>query len=255
MNRNRAFGIVALLFCLTIVSWAIAPIGRCCVLSFWGQLGESHVDRIGNALRTDESSMVRRYAASLLAELGRPKSRLSQQRLGVSTQIAVDALLYALTDEDLSVRIEAAKAVAVIAHYNQLDEIPLDSLIDVINTETNDDARTNIVRAVGSIGRDADLLVPSLVAALAHASPSLRLEVIRTLRVLRSDRRKAVPFLIDAAQGSDFDTSLQAIMTLHSIGPDAKEAIPALNELSRHSNEQTRTLAIFALRQIHQMPQ
>lgn len=250
MKRNRVIGVLVLVCCLTIAYVAIVPISRCCILSAWGYLG--YVDKIGDSLRTDESALVRRHAASLLADLGRPSSRMSQQQLSAVTPFAADVLVRALADKDESVRMEVARALATIAHYNQVDELYLGSLIDVIDKETNDDIRVEIVRTIGSIGRDADLLVPCLVKALPQASPNLRIEIIRTLRVLKADRTQAVPFLIDAAKGPDVATSVQAIMTLQSIGADAKEAIPVLNELSRHDNEEVRSLAIFALRQVDQ---
>jgi HEAT repeat protein len=82
--------------------------------------------------------------------------------------------------------------------------------------------------AEDALGRIGAAAVPSLVAALHDAHPSVRLKAVEVLGRMGEDAAAAVPDLVLLLDDPDESVQKAATRTLGRIGPAAKTAVPAL---------------------------
>lgn len=225
------------------------------------------VEPLAQALRGDESGLVRFRAAESLGALGK------------SARGAIPALFQALLDQRQPVRWSAARALWKAGLQAPADLPPL------VQALSNPDAyvRSFAAWSLGEMGPAAEGTVPALVEALrleegeggaaaralaklgpvaAEAVPALveqlkspedrrRFTAAEALGRIGSPARSAVPALIESLRDDDGRVRSSAAQALGRIGPEAQAAVPALEALLKgDADPHSRALAARALGQI-----
>ncbi len=184
---------------------------------------------------------------------------------------AVPALITALTDENLSVRLMAADSLGAIGS-DAKDAVPalIEAIKDhalrrtavtalsTIGTDASQavpaiaemlkdksvDARLIAVDALGQIGGENEATVPALLSALNDDAVAVRSRTVFALGQLGSNARSASSALVEAMK--DEDLCDEATVALRRIGADAS-TVPALIELLKHKTPRSRQLTAKVL--------
>jgi HEAT repeat protein len=163
---------------------------------------------------------------------------------------SASALIAALKDKDLYVRLAAASALGELGPQAAAATTPLEACLQ------DGDAGVRLV-AAGALARvdpaQAEQCVRLLVAGLQRQDPSLRLYSVRAL--WKCGRPKeAIPALVTALQAPDASVRNLAADVLGDFGPAAREAVPALRALRDNDPaDNVRQTAADALRQIEHL--
>ncbi|HMC10421.1 MAG TPA: HEAT repeat domain-containing protein [Pirellulaceae bacterium] len=128
-----------------------------------------------------------------------------------------------LTTAELAAREKASSQIPGLVSQASFMQ-PLEALQPLKPFEqwTERDAATD---ALGRIGAAA---VPSLVDALHHPDPAVRLKAVEVLGRMGADAQAAVPELVKLLDDPDLGVRKATARTLGRIGPAAKDAVPAL---------------------------
>jgi HEAT repeat protein len=140
--------------------------------------------------------------------------------MGPQAVAAVPALIEALQDDDQTVTLAAAHALARIAPAATTALIPL------IKERRVGRWAVLIISEAGTAAAPA---VPALRAALADADDEFARDIIQALGNIGPDASEAVPDLIKIAEDEDSNLRLTAVLALGNIR--AREAVPLLREL------------------------
>jgi HEAT repeat protein len=178
----------------------------------------------------------------------------------------------ALEDEEWIVRERAAEAIGELGGAG----IPaVDSLLNIVEKETNDIVRSKMVYAIGRIGREKD--IPVLMRAMSDESYMVREKALYTLSwwddkpevqkllvtalsdsdadvrevaafVLGEKKAAyAIPGLVKCLSDRDNDVRMNAARSLGHIGPSKRETIDALKQLFDDENRPVRVAAVYAI--------
>jgi HEAT repeat protein len=155
---------------------------------------------------------------------------------------AVPALIAALKDQAVSVRYNAALALAAVQPARKT-EISL-ALLSLL---PRDDLTPSICTALSRVGGDA---VPHLLPLLCQSTGEAKLPYLQVLHALGVEAKGAVSALIDTLTDQDARVRLQTVSVLGEIGVEAKAAVPALIDALKDDNAALRGAAIVALGKI-----
>jgi len=158
----------------------------------------------------------------------------------------VPALMKALGDESVSIRVGAADALGSIGTTSE-------EAVSALERALRDDVprvRTRAADALGRIGPIAAKAVPSLRKILADGNADVRLEAAGSLIVLGTDAKGVVPVLTQLLREDNPGIRWQAASLLGEIGPSASKAVSALTRLLRDENQLARAHAVEALKKI-----
>jgi HEAT repeat protein len=109
-------------------------------------------------------------------------------------------------------------------------------------------ARLAAVEAIEAVGKDAVLVAPALVRALADCNVFMRWAAARTLGGIGPvEEATAVPALVRLLRDPDLDVRLAAIETLGRFGPPARDAATALAGAVTSGDVEQRIAAIAGL--------
>ncbi|HEY2084323.1 MAG TPA: HEAT repeat domain-containing protein [Verrucomicrobiae bacterium] len=143
----------------------------------------------------------------------------------------VFSLVQALTNDAVSIRVEAAKVL------RQLGIVRLMST----NLTSQEEA---------DLRSTSRLAVPGLVAALKDSDTFVRANAAITLGFLDENTELAVPALIQCLSDDQLRVAGAAAKALGRLQGDASSAVPALLQAAQSTDENVRENAIAALKQI-----
>ena len=198
--------------------------------------------------------------------------------LGAQADTARLALKEALTDADLAVCSDAARAlwkispgsramvisalVSALGHEDETARNHASHALSVIGTEGGEAAvpylvqalrdgdpvvRQEILTVLSLIGAAAQAATGAVVEALESPQADVRLAAIATLRCLRAQDEVTVDALVQAARDPTPAVGERSIRVLGLIGSAARGAVPALGQMLEHENQTIRSAAIQAL--------
>lgn len=246
-----------------VAAWALGQCG-----------GPEAREPLAQAL-TDPNSEVRSKVATALGWLGwQPGSAEQRARLAVAQQDwgtaatlgapALEPLLGALTDPNISIRIEVAKALGRLGDGRAIDALwaifqnPWNSseahaaatalgqiggpatrrLVTALQTAEKPSNRWAAAHGLGS-GKDRET-VPALIAALEDSDPSVRQAAAKALSSIRS--KEAVPALAIASGDPDKEVRVAAMEALSGLGPEGHQKLRiCLQSSDRHARSWAKT--------------
>lgn len=229
----------------TDATWALRDLGGA---------AQTTAPALLEVLQADVSAVVRGGAAQALGRLA-------------PTADTVRALVAALKDRDLGVRMHATKSLWLLAAATR----PLPAAADAVPALValckggEGSIRNDAVGALGAIGSEAKEAVPTIAELLSLTDPC-KIEAARALgrigvaskdavaRLARalelSPPRKAVPGVSDAGPLLRNDFCQAALESLGKFGPAAKEALPVVRRFCDDPVWPVRDAARAALKQI-----
>lgn len=168
--------------------------------------------------------------------------------LGSKAQEAVPALAKALKDPDQYVRASAAEALHEIGSQAK------DAVTELIGALKDEDryVRYSAADALGRIGPEAKTAVPALIETLKDKDPYVRYSAADTLEAIGEDAKDAVKPLIETLKDEDEYVRAGSAAALGAIGEDAKDAVPKLMDtLAKDKSGFVRSRAANALGDIN----
>lgn len=200
-------------------------------------------EEIAKCLRAlkGSSDYSKSYAARSLAHVGKGRPDI------------IGALREALSDPDLEVRVEIARALAMLEPE---EKKCVDILVDALHQEVMEVrvASASALEELGPFAREEKLsalskhlrkTVPDLTTALHDANEYVREGAARALGKLGF--AEAVPALIQHINDKDDDVQVEIIRALFRIGKAARRAIPALLAVLQGPNRPARETAAGTL--------
>lgn len=162
-------------------------------------------------------------------------------------QTPVSELAEALSDEDNSVRYNAAKQLEKYGP-DALDAV--DELADVLS-DPDKKVRYRSAKALSKIGIGAAAAADRVVAALKNADPDTRYYLVKTLANVEDAAIVALPELKIILE-SDVDARMRyyAAKALGKIGKEASEATVVLEAAQNDSDSKVRKAAKEALKKV-----
>jgi hypothetical protein len=143
----------------------------------------------------------------------------------------VFSLVQALTNDTVSIRVEAAKV---------LRQLGIERLMSTnLTAQRESDLRST-----------SRLAVPGLVAALKDSDTFVRANAAITLGFLDEDTELVVPALVQCLSDDQLRVAGAAAKALGRLRGDASSAVPALLQAARSTDENVRGNAITSLKQI-----
>ena len=185
---------------------------------------------------SDESPLVRRFAAGGLAQLTAPASS------------TVTALARLLRDPEADPRESAARTLASLAPRVPADGVaPLGAALSDAAADPVDAVRSNAVQALGGLGERGAREVPRMRAALeralADSSDTVRGAAAEAVGKLGGGVAWTVALLTKALADPVHDVRKMAVVALEKIGP---AAAPAAKALARQLHGKEIYLRVFA---------
>jgi HEAT repeat protein len=157
------------------------------------------------------------------------------------------ALIEALKDSDLMV---LASVVQTLAKMGAPAQPAVPGLLAILKDNEKKATYESVLDALITIGTpgDAQMAVPVLIELLGHSQAGVRGHAADTLGWMRSDARAAVPALIRTLnQKEEFSVRTIVRDALVKIGPPDKEAVPALLEAAKDNYWRVSEAAVDAL--------
>lgn len=185
-------------------------------------------------LVSDAPASVRRHAAAALGGIGP----------GIGPE-GLAALVKALRDPLEPVRENAVIALGKLGDFAK----PAMPEIRAVLEEGRLKARAQAARTLWQLTRDADIVVPVLVAALTDEVSSSP-EAATFLGELGEAAKPAVPELTASLQSRDLLMRIEAAKALGRIGPAAESAVPALEQALKDESSDVSEAAKKSLEQI-----
>jgi HEAT repeat protein len=174
-------------------------------------LGNAAIPLLPQLIRAtkDSDRFVRWTAARALGKLGQPETKLTAAQIKTS----LGALGHLLDDEDLDVRIAAAKAIEA---FGESAEPAVPALVAHINVG-DAEYRIAVIRAVESVGNAARSALPAIARELKQVDPRLRTEAARALGRFGPLARAYVPELEKLSNDPDSDVRRAASAAIINI--------------------------------------
>lgn len=172
--------------------------------------------------------------------------------IGPEARAGVPALVKLLNDPSEAVRIQAANVLASFAGLGELGSETRDATYSlvVLLKDKSPSMRSSAANAIGAIGPEARTAIPNLMALLKDENPEVRRAAAFALAMMRQEAKAAIPSLLSLLNDEEAQVNFGAISALGNIGREAKVAIPNLIELTKSSNPLLRRTAAGALASI-----
>lgn len=174
---------------------------------------------------------IRLLANSLQDKETRIRYRVTRAlgKLGSTARGAEPYLLQVLSDSNIDIKIEAAKALVKLDSFVATRGVEI--LIKIIEDGGQPRPSIQAIRALEDCGGLAGAAVPTLKRTLKDNNPSIRLATIRALGAMGPVAKEAVPILIETLKDSDRGAQVDASRALAKIGSMAvHELIKALKD-------------------------
>jgi HEAT repeat protein len=144
-------------------------------------------------------------------------------QIGPEAESASDALLAALQDPDLHVRLVAATSLPQV-------NTPADRAVPALQALLRDDVSESVLRALSVYGAEAEPVLDDLVEILADQGQDteLRWNAARTLGKMRDAGAKAIPVIVEHLKDSAPTVREHCAEALGDIGPAAIETVAEL---------------------------
>lgn len=191
------------------------------------------VEGIRDAKDLDRELGVRYKASRALGAIGTP---------------AIPALVLALKDVDVNVRLGAIASLEVNRDKSSESSEVISALTDALS-DRDSYARIRAAFVVGRTAKDKNAAISTLIVALNHKDPFIRSIAVQYLVVIRKD---ASPALISAFKDRSNPARELALVALGQIPSDTKGVIPILFEALKEEGN-IRFSAAFSIAQIHQI--
>lgn len=189
------------------------------------------------ALKNDESVVMRAGAAKVLGEIGPDAAD--------STPALADALLQ---DKHPMVRVQAAKALGKIGSDSEQGVLALNKALWY---DKNLDVCKNAVWALGEIGDNSESTLKVLSAVIKEKDPELGVEAIYALVKLGSSSHTVIYGLCEALlYNESVEIRKNAAYVLGRIGPRARDATPVLAKAMEDEDADVRLYVAEAIGRI-----
>lgn len=200
------------------------------------------------ARQKDRDKSVGIWATVLLVFLDE-KQQLNQSNLQI--------MINGLSDPDLRVRIQAARALGALGRPSVdgkppklpglLTKVP--QVMDGLRAAEGEMILT-VLSLLGPLGDDAQLALPQVVQLTKDRELVVRYAAIRTLGTLGNLAKPHIPLLISFLDDPDDQVKMAACYALASLGDLAREALPALQKLTGSKDEAVKQAATLAIKTI-----
>ncbi len=226
-----------------------------------GRIGPSAKEAIPHliqALKYDESHIVRNHVGSALGKVGLEPTQIPilieafkdneiwgtvSHVLGEMGEAAIPFLIEALKDKNEWVSMGAANALGIMGPKAK-ETAP--ALLQAMRN-SDEKYRHSYAGALEKIGSVDVESISILIQDLKNKDERIRLIA---LEALVEKGKASVPGLIQVLRGQDDDVRFWAIYAIGRIGPKAKEAVPEIINCINDKNEFVRGNAIWALKEI-----
>lgn len=212
------------------------------------------IGQLADYLIRDQSSFeVRKAGAHALGYVGRDEQNWPDHR-------ALLALLGAISDPALAVRVEALQSLIILGKPSSEDDT--EAMRKSINARLNQksakyesDKVMQLFLRVCLMRLDEKQVTEANLSPISSAlrDPKLRMSAARALELLGKDARSKVPNLIEGLQSDkpeDLPFVAVCLSALAAMGTDAKPAEAAVMKLTSHTNEGIKMIAKEALERI-----
>lgn len=193
------------------------------------------------AALADKSAVIRREAAAALRQIGPPAAS------------AAPALIQGLKDPNPAVCVSCLWALTAVAPEDAAPAIA--PQIGALLSSPSPQVRYTACYAAGTLGPDANAVVPSLEKNLQDPDQFLQIASAWALMRIRPEKPEIVEECLDplirGLSLPDPRVRAEAATSLGLSGPAAQRAIPALTELTHDPEETVRKAATSALEVIH----
>ncbi|MBI3413988.1 MAG: HEAT repeat domain-containing protein [Verrucomicrobia bacterium] len=170
----------------------------------------------------DTDVRVRRIAAN----------QLRHHQTEDSPELAVPALLKALHDSDITVRVNAAKA---LGNFSPQSAEAVPALLSILDGDELE-VRLSCIRGLALTGAYARRFIPALTEQVKSSDSNRQSSAVIRLARIRHEIGITVPALIQNLQSTTPSIRGNTTMALSAFGPEARGAIPHLQKLT---NDQT----------------
>jgi HEAT repeat protein len=186
-----------------------------------------------SAVQDWQTAEARWQAAEILGEIGPEACAAS------------DALLAALHDPDLHVRLVAATGVPLV-------NTPADQAVPALRALLKEDVSESVLRALSVYGAEAEPVLDDLVEILSDqkVETELRWNAARTLGKMRDAGTAAIPAIVKHLQDPAATVREHCAEALGDIGPAAMETVPDLVAVLDDPAVRVRRDAVRSLGQI-----
>ncbi len=169
------------------------------------------LELLGNQDADWQAAEVRWQAAEILGQIG------------PDAQASSTALLAALRDSDLHVRLVAATSLTLV-------DTPADLAVPALQELLNTDVSESVLRALSNYGPEAKPALDDLVGVLSNESlgTELRWNAARTLGKMREAGVEAIPAIVQHLKDPAPTVREHCAEALGDIGPLARDTFPAL---------------------------
>ena len=167
--------------------------------------------------------------------------------LNKSAKAAVPAVVEALKDEDVSVRLAALNALSSID-----PEATGLSAVAAAVTDEAVDVRQRTINLLAQWGPKARAATPQLqAAAIKDELPFCRQQALEALWAIKPGAKTLVPTVAEAVKDPDKDVRQAAFRLAVGLGPEAKAAVPALVEqFQKTQDNEERYLIVGVLQEL-----
>lgn len=197
----------------------ISPMAEPAALHVLGYLGEYAVPTLLAQLGNEDES-VRNAASDALAHIGLP---------------AIPSLVEVFKNDDEMVR---TATTDTLLKMDALSEFAVPPLLELLQLESDQDARRSIVKALGEIGLLPSETVPTLITIAddPQESTGVRVAAIESLGRFGEWALPALPTLTELLQSGDDSLHAPIVIALGEIGPGSPSVIAAFESILADSD-------------------
>ena len=160
---------------------------------------------------------------------------------------ALEALLRNTVEKGSS----RSRVAEALARYKKAGTVAVPVLLELLETETDQDLRRNTIRALGSLGAAAYPAVPRFAELLHAPEPGLTQSLVLAIRGIGPPAATALPELISLLEsGSTAAKPRYVLEAIGSIGPAARSAEDVVLNYTDDSDSSVHEYALEALRKI-----
>lgn len=146
-------------------------------------------------------------------------ANLAQQKLVRVGTSAIPFLLEAIESSDVGLRQRAAHVIGCMRKASGAGAV----LVRRLKVEAEPSVAVAILRALGTVGAEDDVVVPALVSSALHTDPGVRSAACAALGKLNSHEEVVVAALLSAARDTNDDVVVSALRGLRQSGLSADQ--------------------------------
>ncbi len=188
---------------------------------------------LATALR-DEAAGTRAATAQTIGVLAQLDEQIALE--------TISALAAALKDSSAEVRFQSAYA---LSRMGESAAAAQEMLVDMFLTDEVVSNRREAAKALAAIGPKAASVAAKIVAGLTDSHPEIRQAAALTLGRIQGDPDRVLPALLKAARDTDVSVRCLAIHAIGSYGRSATGTIPELIEILRRDEVADVRLAVI----------